>query len=480
MLLCSIFSYGQKSYKDFFNSISYDNNDGDASWLGNWEETEPFDKNNSPSTGKIQIINDELRYTNLRQNSEILSRKVNLTDASVATLSFDWRASSLETGEKISLQISDESGSYITLATFGDGNNISSRYRRNISDFIGDNLSIRFVNVDEDWSDETDQFFVDNFQINSVFLLDKAPEITVAGDSKFCLGASTSKQIVDSVSIIDPDNKTLDEISIQISTGYQNGSDLLSLEGSFPNIESSWDEIEGRLMLEGPARIETFEAAILSVQFSTKEPVKTGFREFSIVIGSAFFLPETGHYYEFVDGKDIRWDDARDNASSRTFFGLQGYLATLTNETEAKFAGDQIRGNGWIGAADDLAEGQWRWVTGPEAGTVFWKGDQNGSVVPGQYAFWNTGEPNDYSDPNVEREEGYAHITADGIGIDGSWNDLAIEGGGGDFQARGYMVEYGGLPGDPDLKIAGVTRMYVGCATIITNRNITYRIRPKK
>lgn len=62
---------------------------------------------------------------------------------------------------------------------------------------------------------------------------------------------------------------------------------------------------------------------------------------------------------------------------------------------------------------------------------------------------WNIGEPNNNGD------EDYAHITALGVGIPGSWNDLPDFGPiSGVYQPKGYIVEYGGMPGDPLLNIS--------------------------
>jgi hypothetical protein len=43
---------------------------------------------------------------------------------------------------------------------------------------------------------------------------------------------------------------------------------------------------------------------------------------------------------------------------------------------------------------------------------------------PYNFALWNTAEPNQYNGA----QEDYAHITAPGVGITGSWNDLTNTG----------------------------------------------------
>jgi hypothetical protein len=241
-------------------------------------------------------------------------------------------------------------------------------------------------------------------------------------------------------------------VYIQISTGYINGEDLLTLTGSHPNISSSWDPVQGELTLTGPATHAEFEAAILDVNFSSSSPNPAVTKQFSITVGEANYLPATGHYYEYISDLGITWTAANTAANNRTYFGLQGYLATLTSQVEADFSGAQASGVGWIGGSDAATEGVWRWVTGPESGTIFWNGTAGGSSP--NFAFWNTGEPNQAGD------EDYAHITHPNVNPNGSWNDLSNTGAGsGDYQPQGYVVEYGGTPGDPVLSISDITTL---------------------
>lgn len=267
------------------------------------------------------------------------------------------------------------------------------------------------------------------------------PSITATGDQVFCPGSTIS--IVESVSITDSDSSTLEAVYIQISSNYDVSGDVLSLTGTHPNIMASWDTSEGRLMLNGPATLAEFEAAVSDVIFQTTATVTGGdTRTFSIVLNEANYLESTGHYYEYVPSLGITWTAARDAAALRTFYGLQGYLATISIQDESDLLGSQAPGAGWIGASDATTEGDWYWVTGPEAGTLFWRGNAGGTAYA--YQFWNSGEPNNSGD------EDYAHITAPGVGLPGSWNDLSNTGAAsGDYQPKGYLVEYGGMPGDP-------------------------------
>ncbi len=287
----------------------------------------------------------------------------------------------------------------------------------------------------------------------TAFGQNQPPVLTGTGNQVYC--PLTSLPIAETITITDPDDTITLAVYIQISNGYINGEDLLTLTGSHPNITPSWDATEGELTLLGPATYLEFEAAILTTEFSSSNANPVGSRQFSITVGEPNYLPETQHYYEFVSDPGISWTAAEAAAASRTYFGLQGYLVTLTSQVEADFAGQQASGFGWIGATDLAVEGEWRWVTGPEAGTLFWQGLANGTEIT--YANWNGGEPNNVGGGG----EDYAHIAAASVirggAPIGAWNDLPNGGGGGAYASQGYVVEYGGMVGDPVLNITTTT-----------------------
>ncbi|RZN82559.1 MAG: T9SS type B sorting domain-containing protein [Winogradskyella sp.] len=290
----------------------------------------------------------------------------------------------------------------------------------------------------------------------SIYGQDLPPEITAIGNQGYCPGMPMN--IVTSVSITDPDvtDTTLDEIFIQISEGYASGFDVLTLTGMHPNITPIWQQTEGQLVLNGPATFAEFEAAISNVEFSTSQTIFSSDRSFSINLGNANYLPSTDHYYFYVSNPGITWQSARDAAAAQLYFGLQGYLVTITTPEESQLAGEQAAGTGWIGASDEGAEGVWRWVTGPEAGIQFWQGAVNGTSVNNEFSLWNNNEPNQAGN------EDYAHIVSPTLtnAIPGSWNDLAASGNpdpNNPFHPQGYIVEFGGLPGDPSINLSAAT-----------------------
>lgn len=293
------------------------------------------------------------------------------------------------------------------------------------------------------------------FLLSSVQVLaqNEAPVLTATGQGFHCRNSATP--IVETFTITDPDDAEIEAIFIQVTTNYNAGEDLLTLTGNHPNINASWSQQEGKLTLAGIGGAVPYVdliQAVNQVVYTNSNLNATGLRTFSITIGQANYLPSTGHYYRYIPQEGINWNAARSAAASSTYFGLQGYLATLSSFEEAALAGEQASGTGWIGGTDAEEEGTWKWVTGPEAGQTFWIGDFSGSTP--NFAFWNSGEPN-----NVNNED-YAHITFPGIGAPGSWNDLSPTGEpSGPYRALGYVVEYGGMPGDPTLQIATSTTL---------------------
>jgi gliding motility-associated-like protein len=297
-------------------------------------------------------------------------------------------------------------------------------------------------------------------------LTNAAPVLSAVGNQIYCPQSQT--KIVTDFNIVDPDDTGIDAIYIQISSGYISSQDILILTGIHPNITSSWNQASGKLTLTGISIQPTYSqiiAAVEDVVFQNNSTNPSGTRTFSITVGQANYLPSTNHYYQYVPNIGITWSDAKIAAENSTYYGLQGYLATIASADEAQLSGEQAAGAGWIGGSDEAFEGVWRWMTGPELGIIFWNGGINGFTS--SFAKWNNGEPNNAGD------EDYAHITAPGIGIPGSWNDLSNVGGAsGDYQPKGYIVEYGGMPGDPILNISASSTLTIPVINPVSNYGI--------
>ncbi len=193
----------------------------------------------------------------------------------------------------------------------------------------------------------------------------------------------------------------------------------------------------------------------------------------SIVSGDVVQSGSTQSFYEYVADSGITWTAARTAAETRTFAGVNGYLATITSASENAFVASRIpdADNVWIGASDAVLEGDWRWVTGPEGqngGTRFWYSEDgvvngvqkatsysppaqtedcvatateatlDGNPIRGSiddnlvtYACWASNEPN-----NSTQEDA---VVTNWSSSDGKWNDLPVNYSG---SIGGYVVEY--------------------------------------
>ncbi|WP_210205755.1 VCBS domain-containing protein [Hoeflea marina] len=172
---------------------------------------------------------------------------------------------------------------------------------------------------------------------------------------------------------------------------------------------------------------------------------------FGAPAGSGWVLnAANGHYYKIVAG-NFSWAQADAAAQSEG-----GYLATITAQQEDNFIQQTAEGPDgflaqylWLGGSDSTAEGQWRWVAGPEANTGFWSGSINGTATG--YANWGTGEPNDWG-----TGEDYLMKA---VVFGGQWNDAT-----GDAAANGevadyvgYVIEHNGGSGDGSVSEDAVT-----------------------
>ncbi len=459
------FANAQETFRDNFNSVSYSNNNGTKDFFGAWTES---NETTNPSAGRILITSNKLRFRNL--DNRRIQRSFDLSNVVSATLSFNFdRLGS--TNERIRVELWNNAtsswqftGNAPTTATSADSGTFTHTFT---TDQISPASKIRLRTGSSIWGG-SEVVTIDNLIITAVY--PAAPVITATGNQQYCVGNTVA--IVESITITDADDTTLSSAFIHIADGFIAGEDLLVLTGSHPGISPSWDAVDGKLTLTGVATLAAYEAAIAAVHYSSSGISPSGNRSFLITVGDLNVLPVTNHFYEFIPAIGISWTAARDEAATRSYFGVQGYLATLTSQAESDYANAQISGAGWIGANDAAVEGVWRWATGPEAGINFWNGLAGGSVVPGEFAFWNTSEPNNVGSGG----EDYAHITDSAVGVSGSWNDLPNAGGGGVYQAKGYVVEYGGMVDDAVLSVFASTTVAISKCNVITNRRITYRV----
>jgi hypothetical protein len=269
------------------------------------------------------------------------------------------------------------------------------------------------------------------------FKINLSPNKLVVNADTINISSGGNYKYIDT-SILVKESNNINGASVSFSQGYVAG-DLLLFEGTLPaGVTQNFNSNKGILTFTGNITPSDLQFLFRNTKIKTTNS-NTQNRVITYVLGLVTPNTSTGHFYEFVTAPGITWHNAKNAAELRSFYGLQGYLATITSAQENQFVVSKLQGQGWFGASDEAQEGVWKWVTGPEAGTQFWQGGANGSIVGGLYNNWQSGEPN-----NCCAGENHIHFLTSG-----KWNDYAFN----NTSINGYVVEYGGMPNDGCVKL---------------------------
>ncbi|MAN58276.1 MAG: hypothetical protein CMC08_00390 [Flavobacteriaceae bacterium] len=345
--------------------------------------------------------------------------------------------------QDITRQLSDPAGVNITpaMVVTSASDNCSLNYSLSQTNFSCADIGTNVIQLTT--SDNTGNTVVDNV---TVTITAPEPYVVTTSGVNVVTDPATASTIDSGVSV--NFGSTVNGALISIADNLISG-DVLSLNSAYTlpaGVTASYNAGSGILTINGSMSQAQAETLFRNVQFSTTSSDSND-RTIQFTLGNSIANTENGHYYEYIVG-NFTWQQAKADAATRSLYGLQGYLATVTSLTENDFIRNNLVNDGWLGGSDDFAqinsalgtntyanqgasEGLWHWVTGPEAGTQFSTG---GTALPGEYANWNTGEPN-----NSGSNEHYLQIF---FANEGRWNDLP------NSSLLGYIVEYGGLAGD--------------------------------
>jgi len=264
ILLLALFSItitAQDTFSDTFSSVSYANNDGTQNWSSNWQE---FNDNNNPANGYIRVTNNELRFAYIW--SENIRRSADLSSYSTASLSFDWRTSSLESGETLVIQISSDGSSFTTLDTFSGTQ--SGTFDQDITAYISSNTTIRFRKGGNDWSGNNDRTYIDNVTISTT----SVPQTDSDGDG-----------IIDVVDLDDDNDGITDEEEYcsSINASFLTSSDV----GERSVVINHTDT--GYLRLDFSSMDNSFQ---LDINGSTIHPSVLEFENGALDAGDEYFV----------------------------------------------------------------------------------------------------------------------------------------------------------------------------------------------
>lgn len=155
---------GQETFIDNFNIVANNNNNGTQNWANNWIEYEPYQNGNNIGNGWVRITGGRYRFQYLYD--EYAQRSADLSNYASASISFDWQTQSLEGGENLVVQISNNpNNGWFTLVTIGG--NVSGSFFADITPYISTETTIRITNIGNFWSGTSDIAYIDNLTITA-------------------------------------------------------------------------------------------------------------------------------------------------------------------------------------------------------------------------------------------------------------------------------------------------------------------------
>ncbi len=275
---------------------------------------------------------------------------------------------------------------------------------------------------------------------------------TSSGNTAYAGGGSSPAAVIDP-SITVTGATTITGASVSIGSGFVAGQDVLAFT-TIGAITGTYDSTHGTLTLTGSGTASDYQTALSTVTYRDSSAAPTAstrvisFSRWAPAVSN----PANGHFYEFVSFNSS-WAQANTNAVTRSYLGLQGYLATITSASENAFITSKLTSDGWIGAeANSLSFPRtWYWQGGPEVNEAFCYNTSAGacSVLNSLYVNWASGEPNSYGSGEACGQIYFAS--------GGTWNDLPCTGD----DLAGYVEEYGGSAGDPTLSMSGTKNVVV-------------------
>ena len=298
---------------DQFNTRDY------GAWV---EQNDDFNAiNGSAIAGEFQVAHDpttaadnfQIKLTDLDAETgvpDLLTRTVNLTGATTATVTFDYRRDipSGETNDQFFVLASND-GVHFTqigqIGTTGNGSFVDGSYQTftfDISSYISSTTMIRFSVGDD--VDDGDVVYVDNFKIAYSTAAAATQSVTYTENS--AIGVFTQ--------ITDVDNgATVHSATVTLSNHQAN--DLLSVTGALPAgiSASSYNAATGVLTLTGTGSLADYQTALSHIIFSnTSDNPDTSDRALTVTVNDGLAdsnLATTTIHVTAIDDAPVTADD---------------------------------------------------------------------------------------------------------------------------------------------------------------------------
>ncbi len=192
---------GTETVKDTFSSESYSNNNGTQSWASSWSETDA--SGSGASGGDVRVNSGQLRIDTDSVGNAI-SRGVNLSSATSATLTFNY-TNSLSGADRIEARVSNDGGATYTTLTGGIFSHAlnagSGSASLDLSGYASANTRIQFIVTGTGGGD---RLYVDNVQVS--YQTNSAPTITSnSGGATASMSVAENGSTVTAVAATDAD-----------------------------------------------------------------------------------------------------------------------------------------------------------------------------------------------------------------------------------------------------------------------------------
>lgn len=152
------------------------------------------------------------------------------------------------------------------------------------------------------------------------------------------------------------------------------------------------------------------------------------------------FNSDNNNFYKYIN-HNTNFNNALAQSALQTLNGANGHMVTITSATENSFVDGILGSHIWLAASDADVEGEWKWVAGPEEGSVFSIG---GTAQSGFYEKWSGSEPNSGASAN------YAYMNTNSNWYDQNggnrryvveWESFDV------INNRDYSLNYSGVNG---------------------------------